>query len=145
MDMRSLYGKYKDVIFYLFFGVCTTAVNVITYWVAAHPLHLGTMPSTAIAWVLAVSFAYVTNRKWVFHSNALEIKEIVTEVGTFFACRIATGGVDWACMFVFVDIMGLNDVVIKFSANVVVIVLNYAASKLVIFRGENKTERMVRE
>lgn len=145
MDLRSLYLKYKDVIFYLFFGVCTTAVNVIAYWVVAHPLGLGTMPSTIIAWLLAVTFAYVTNRRWVFHSNASEMKELVAEIGSFFTCRLATGGVDWACMLIFVDILGLNDVAIKFSANFIVIVLNYAASKLVIFRGGKKTEGMVGE
>lgn len=145
VDIRKLYEKYKDVVFYLFFGVCTTAVNVVAYWAAAHPLHFGTMPSTILAWVLAVAFAYITNRKWVFHSNASGIKEIVREIGSFFACRLATGGVDWVCMLVFVEFMGLNDVVIKFLANVVVIVLNYAASKMIIFRTGRKKEGMVGE
>lgn len=136
MNVKKLYSKYKDVVFYLFFGVCTTAVNIAAYWLAAHPLHLGTMPSTIIAWVLAVAFAYITNRKWVFYSSASGTKEILAEMGSFFACRLATGGVDWLCMLVFVDFMGLNDMVIKFAANVIVIVLNYVASKLVIFRSK---------
>lgn len=145
MDIGKLYSKYKDVLFYLFFGVCTTAVNVVAYWAAAHLLRFGTMPSTILAWVFAVTFAYITNRKWVFHSNASRIKEIVTEIGSFFVCRLATGGVDWVCMLVLVEFMGLNDVMIKFLANVVVIALNYAASKMIIFRAERKKEGMVGE
>ncbi|MFR4063568.1 MAG: GtrA family protein [Mediterraneibacter faecis] len=28
------------------------------------------MVSTVLAWILSVLFAYLTNRKWVFHSEA---------------------------------------------------------------------------
>ena len=52
----------------------------------------------------------------------------------FFACRLATGLVDWVCMFVFVDMLAWNDIFIKFVANILVIILNYIASKLVIFK-----------
>lgn len=134
MDYRELYKKYKDIIPYAFFGVCTTLVNIASYWVCAHPLHLGTMVSTVIAWILAVLFAYVTNRKWVFNSEAETAAEITKELISFFGCRLATGVLDWLCMFIFVELLGLNDVVIKTIANVLVIVLNYVASKLLIFR-----------
>lgn len=129
-----LFAKYKDVIPYAFFGVLTTVVNMVVYWVAAYPLGLSVMGSTVIAWITAVLLAYVTNRKWVFHSQAEGIKEIVQELVSFFACRLATGVVDWACMFIFVDLLHFNDVIIKAAANVLVIILNYVASKLVIFK-----------
>lgn len=140
MDIRKIYEKYKDVIPYLFFGVCTTIVNVVSYWVSAHLLHLGTMLSTVIAWILAVLFAYVTNRKWVFHSTAVGAHEIAKEMLSFFSCRLATGVVDWVSMFVFVDVLGWNDVIIKIVANIVVIVLNYVASKLIIFKKKKVSE-----
>lgn len=132
--IKILYQKYKDIIPYAVFGVLTTVVNIAVYWAAAHPLALPTMPSTVIAWVAAVLFAYVTNRKWVFHSEAHTSEAIIKELISFFGCRLATGVVDWACMYIFVDVFQLNDVVIKTLANVVVIVLNYVASKMVIFR-----------
>ena len=134
MNLKKIIQKYKDVIPYLFFGVCTTLVNVVVYWVCAHPFNFNIMVSTIIAWVLAVLFAYITNRKWVFHSEAKTRKEVIKEIVSFFGCRLATGVVDWACMFIFVKILGWNDVVIKFAANVLVIILNYIASKLLIFR-----------
>ena len=94
------------------------------------------MPSTVVAWIIAVLFAYLTNRKWVFHSVAEGFKAIFKEFISFLSCRLATGVVDWVCMFIFVDILLLNDVVIKFIANILVIVLNYVASKLLIFKHE---------
>lgn len=134
LDFKALYEKYRDVIPYAVFGVLTTAVNVVVFWIAAHPLGLGVMPSTVVAWIAAVLFAYVTNRKWVFHSTAHTTPEIAREMISFFACRLATGFIDWGCMFVFVDLLHFDDVVIKVIANIVVIVLNYVASKLVIFK-----------
>lgn len=134
MNIRILFQKYRDVIPYLFFGICTTFVNIIGYWMMAYPLNCPTMFSTVIAWVMSVLFAYVTNRKWVFHSNASGLKYIFKEIISFFSCRLATGIVDLGCMWIFVDVLDYNDVVIKVLANVLVIILNYVASKLFIFR-----------
>lgn len=132
--MLQVVNKYKDFILYAVFGVLTTLVNVVVYWLLAHPLALGTMVSTVIAWIAAVLFAYVTNRKWVFHSDAHSAREITKEILSFFACRLATGAVDWGCMFVFVDLLRFHDVLIKVLANILVILLNYIASKLIIFK-----------
>ena len=140
MDFKKLYNQYKDIIPYGVFGVLTTVVNIVSYWLAAHPLGLSVMASTVIAWFLSVLFAYVTNRKWVFHSEAEGFEAIVKEMVSFFGCRLATGFVDLACMFVFVDVLHLDDVVIKVIANVIVIVLNYVASKLVIFKHGDKED-----
>lgn len=134
MDVKKLYEKYKDIIPYAFFGVLTTVVNIAVYWLMAHPFGMGVMPSTIIAWIAAVLFAYITNRKWVFHSEANNTKEIVKEIISFFACRIATGLVDWGCMFIFVDKLSFNDVFMKTASNILVIILNYVASKLIIFK-----------
>lgn len=134
MDYRKIYEKYKDVLPYLFFGVCTTLVNVIVYWIFAYPFRQSVMVSTIVAWVFAVLFAYITNRKWVFYSEASGGREVLIEMAKFFLARLATGGVDWICMFVFVNLLGLNDLIIKFLANVLVIILNYIASKLIIFK-----------
>lgn len=70
MDIQGLYQKYKDIIPYAVFGVLTTVVNVAVYWLASHILMVEVMPSTLLAWLLAVLFAYLTNRKWVFYSEA---------------------------------------------------------------------------
>ena len=83
MKIKELYEKYKDMIPYMFFGVCTTLVNTGVYWLMAHPLGIGTVASAVIAWIDAVLFAYLTNRKWFFHSEAKTAKEIAKEIVSF--------------------------------------------------------------
>lgn len=124
----------KEIVAYLVFGVLTTLVNIVVYWLCAHPLGIKTVPSSVIAWIASVLFAYVTNRIWVFHSETTGKSGIIREVVYFFACRLATGVVDWVFMYVTVDLFGFNDVIMKIIANVVVVILNYIASKLLIFR-----------
>ena len=99
MDIRKLYDKYIAIIPYAIFGVLTTLVNIVAYWIMAHPLNMGVMPSTIVAWVAAVLFAYFTNRKWVFHSEANSTKTIVKEILSFCAAlqqELLIGGV---CLF----------------------------------------------
>lgn len=138
--IKKLYQKYSDMIPYLIFGVLTTVVNIASYWLLAHPLGLPTVPSTVIAWVLAVLFAYVTNRKWVFHSEAKTRQEIIKEGVSFYLCRLGTGILDWAGMYLMVDVLHWNDLIVKIALNVVVIILNYVASKLIVFRKRGKAE-----
>lgn len=136
--IKNLYIKYKEIIPYAVFGVLTTLVNVVVYWICAYVFELSVMTSTIVAWVIAVMFAYITNRKWVFHSEADTTENIIKELFIFIACRLSTGVVDWLCMFIFVDKMCLNDVLIKNLANIFVIVLNYVASKFVIFKRKER-------
>lgn len=131
---HGLVEKYHDVIPYTVFGVLTTLVNILTYWLFAHFLHISIMTSTVLSWVLSVLFAYVTNRKWVFRSDAAAARAILREMSLFFSCRLATGALDWLNMFLFAKTLGWNDVWVKTISNVVVIIVNYAASKLLIFR-----------
>ena len=132
--IKKLFEKYGDMIPYAIFGVLTTLVNIAAYWLLAHPLGLPTVPSTVIAWVLAVLFAYVTNRKWVFHSEATTRREIIKEGVSFYLCRLGTGVLDWLGMYVMVDVLHWNDLIVKVALNIVVIVLNYVASRLIVFR-----------
>ena len=136
--IKDIYIKYKKIILYLFFGGCTTLVNIASYYVLSHVFNCSVMFSTVVAWVLAVLFAYITNRKMVFDSKASGKKKVFKEFVSFIACRIATGIVDWLCMYIFVEKIGFNDMVIKIIANIIVIILNYVASKLIVFKDKDK-------
>ena len=138
MNLSELLQKYKSQILYLFFGGCTTLVNVVVYGLCAHAANLSTTLSTAIAWFVSVLFAYLTNRTWVFESQARTAGDILRETGSFFLGRAATGGLDMAVMYVCVDRLGLPDMPVKLASNVVVIILNYIVSKLFVF---SKKER----
>ena len=134
MNLAGLLKKYKSVAAYLFFGACTTAVNVAAYWVMTSIFNCANLPSAAAAWSVAVLFAFVTNRRWVFKSEARELSEVLKEAALFYVCRIATGAFDIASMWLLVDVLNLNGVAMKLLANIAVIVLNYIASKAIIFK-----------
>ncbi len=131
--IKKYLKKYQHIIAYLIFGGLTTLVNLLVYYGCAHIVGMGVVPSTFVAWFVAVLFAYVTNRKWVFHSNAKTKKAIMKELLSFFECRIATGIIDMLMMFIFVDICHFNDLIVKIGGNVIVIILNYIFSKLIVF------------
>lgn len=137
MEIKTLLKKYQSLINYAVFGVLTTAINILTYAGLYNRLHMNNIASNVIAWILAVSFAFVTNKLWVFQSKNLQRKVVVQEICSFFLCRLATGLLDLAMMYVFVDVLSWNGTVMKCISNVIVIVANYIASKLVVFRTRN--------
>lgn len=133
MSISELLRRYKSQLLYLFFGGCTTLVNVAVYGLCAHTVNLSTAVSTIIAWAAAVLFAYLTNRTWVFESQARTAGDILREMGSFFLGRALTGGFDLAIMYLCVDRLGLPDMPVKLLSNVVVVILNYVVSKLFVF------------
>lgn len=132
--IKTLLKKHKSLISYAFFGVCTTAVNVVTYYVCFNIAGLSNILSTIIAWILAVLFAYITNKLWVFDSKSFDKNVLIKEIPAFFGCRLATGVLDVVIMFLAVDIAQSNGTVWKIISNILVIVINYIASKLIIFK-----------
>lgn len=136
-------SKNASFVLYLFFGGLTTLINIVSYHVSYNILTIPNVPSTVLAWVLAVIFAFVTNKLWVFDSPSFDNKRILRhEILTFLGVRIGTGILDVAIMYVTIDIMTWPSLFWKCVSNVIVIVLNYVASKLVIFNksGNNITE-----
>ena len=132
--MNQLFKKYQQPILYLFFGVCTTAVNIITYYISAHIVSLSVVLSTCLAWAISVIFAYITNKWWVFESKSLRLKAVVLEFLSFTGCRLFTGACDLLIMFIFVHCLAMNDLFVKIASNVLVVILNYIFSKLIIFK-----------
>ena len=118
---------------YLVFGVFTTVVNIVVYFLSAELLHINYLISNALAWFLSVLFAYITNRKYVFESNS---QNILKEAVSFFSSRLATGILDMVLMWLFVYFNVVNDVIAKVIVNVIVVVLNYVLSKLDVFKGD---------
>lgn len=131
--VRELFIKYQELLSYLFFGVLTTVVNYVSYLLLAPFFGTTTIP-TAIAWVLSVAFAYLTNRRWVFRSQAKGAAAVLREAGSFVGARLISGVIDVGIMWVFADRLGFNDKLVKLASNVFVVIFNYIASKLIIFR-----------
>ena len=130
----DLVKKHKSFIAYGVFGVFTTVVNIVTYNICYNSLGISNTLSNIAAWILAVTFAYLTNKVWVFDSKSWKWEVLRREVPAFISCRLATGVLDIVIMFICVDIMGLHALLMKVISNVLVIILNYVFSKLVIFK-----------
>lgn len=134
MQIINLCKRYKGLFWYGFFGIATTVINIITYDICSLKIGLGTVVSTIIAWSIAVIFAFLTNRKFVFKSSSITHSEKFNEFIRFIVSRLSTGVVDVAGMYIFVDIFQMNGRLIKILMNIVVIILNYIASKKVVFK-----------
>lgn len=132
--IRSLVEKYWDILSYLFFGVLTTVVNYVVYLPFYNVLGFSAVVSNAIAWVVAVAFAYLTNKPFVFKSHDWSAKTVVPELTKFVGCRIGSGLAETLILLLAVDIMGWNGNIWKLLTNVLVVVLNYIGSKLLVFR-----------
>lgn len=126
--------KYRDVITYLFFGVLTTLVNYIVYLPCHYTLGLSATLSNILAWVVAVAFAYLTNKPFVFGSHDWSFKTVGPELAKFLSCRIGSGVLETLILMVTVDILGWNGAVWKLVTQVLVVILNYVGSKLLVFR-----------
>ena len=131
--IRMLIRKHYDILAYLFFGVLTTLVNYIVYLPCYNLLHLSATFSNVIAWVAAVAFAYVTNKPFVFKSHDWSRQTVIPELTKFVGSRIFSGALETAIIFVTVDLLLLNGNVMKLVTSVLVVILNYVASKLLVF------------
>ena len=126
--------KFKELFLYGIFGVLATVIDIFVYWFCARILNFSTVTSTSLAWLIAVMFAYFSNHTFVFESGEKTFKGILREMIYFFSCRIATGIIDVVIMYVFVDLINFDGVYVKTVSNIIVIILNYIASKLFIFK-----------
>ena len=132
--IKALLRKYQDVISYLFFGVLTTAVNYVVYLPCLTLLGLSAAVSNVIAWVVAVAFAYLTNKPFVFKSHDWSLQTVIPELTKFVGCRVGSGLMETAIIFVTVDLLAWNGNIMKLMTSVLVVILNYIGSKLLVFR-----------
>ncbi len=133
-QIKALLEKYKAIIRYGIFGVLTTLINIVVYEAFYRYIGWSNVVSNIVAWVAAVLFAFITNKLWVFESKTTETRALMFEIISFFGCRLATGVLDLAIMYVAVDELALNSTLMKCISNVIVIIVNYIASKLIIFK-----------
>lgn len=128
----------RESITYIIFGFLTTAVDWVTYallWAMGADYRV----STALSWIAAVLFAFITNKFIVFRSFNIRLKFLWKEFVSFVACRAATGVITMVGMIIMVDMLHWNEFLGKLVVSAVSLVLNYILSKLFIFKkGNNK-------
>lgn len=125
------YKKHKSVLLYLLFGGLTTVVSIGTY--ALFLPVVSPLIANIFSWVAAVTFAYVTNRTWVFASKEKGLA-IIQEAFAFYGGRVFTLGLEEVVLYVFITLLFFPPLTVKVFAQVIVLMLNYVISKLFVFK-----------
>lgn len=135
-SLIKLYKKYEEIVNYLIVGVLTTVVSLGSYYLCVFTFlnpnnGFELQLANIISWICAVTFAYFTNRIFVFKSkNTNKFKEVCS----FFTSRVLTLILDMFIMFLMVTLLHINDKIAKLIVQVVVTVLNYILSKIFVFK-----------
>ena len=139
VKIKELCIKHREIIVYLIVGVMTTVFawairflwNIVFYAGTAHPLPLQTTILTIVEFIAGVSFAYPTNRKWVFRSTN---PNILKEAAGFVSARLTTLGIQMLLNLVIINVLHVNFYVATVVIGIIVVILNYVFSKLLVFR-----------
>ena len=134
--MIKYFEKYKEVLMYLIFGVLTTLISLLVYYVLTSTVLnvekiFELQFANVISWIIGVLVAYITNRKYVFES---ENKSKIKEFCSFVSSRVTTLVMDMVIMFVGVSLLMVNDKLVKLISQTIVIISNYFFSKLFVFK-----------
>ena len=142
MSINSLFNKYKDIILYVIFGIATTVINFAVYTVLVKFFSQDMTLSNLISWVISVSFAFITNKIYVFSSRSFKSKTLFKEFVSFYSSRIITGIIEIVFPTVLFhlgldfELFGIKGFVAKAIVNVIVIILNYVFSKVFVFKSK---------
>ena len=132
--LQSFFYRFREPLLYLFFGGISFLLNIVLYWIFAHLLYINPLIANIISWILCVAFAYITNRAWVFSNKAIGVKGIVRETMSFVAGRLATLGMEELILYLGIMVLGINDIAVKISAQILVVICNYVISKWFVFK-----------
>lgn len=129
----SWYNKTKEILWYAFFGICTTLVNIISFYIL-DKTGMNVYLNNFIAWILSVLFAFITNKFFVFQSSSMKGQIFIKEMTSFFFFRILSLGIDMVGMYICISLTNLNKLLSKIVINIIVIIANYIFSKMFVFK-----------
>ena len=140
--IKELCVKHREILVYLIVGVMTTVFawairflwNIVFYAGTAHPLPVQTTILTIVEFIAGVSFAYPTNRKWVFRSTN---PNILKEAAGFVSARLTTLAIQMLLNLAIINLLHVNFYVATVVIGIIVVILNYVFSKLLVFRKKN--------
>ncbi|PRS02152.1 hypothetical protein C6W24_05860 [Bacillus atrophaeus] len=119
---------------YIIMGIFTTAVNISSFYILVEILNTDYKTATVIAWILSVLFAYITNKIYVFQQKTSDMRSLLRELTAFFSVRLLSLGIDLGMMILLVSQFHTNETLAKILDNVVIVVVNYIASKWLVFK-----------
>ena len=136
--IKRLYAN--NILRYIFYGGCTTLVNLISFYLLRRA-GVSLTPANIVSIILAILFAYVVNSRFVFHDKASTLKEHVKPFIKFISARLITMVIEVGGVWLLVEKMGLVDMAGKFVTQFIVLVLNYIFSKLFVFTTGKRKDR----
>ena len=129
----------KEILLYLFFGVLTTLVNILSFWICSDLIFtnipnedINITISNVIAFILSVLFAFFTNKYYVFEDK--DSGNILSQLSNFTLSRIFTFSVEMIGILLFVNLLHIDKMISKIFFSFIVVILNYIFSKLLIFK-----------
>ena len=124
----------KEIVLYLFFGGLTFLVSVFSFSLFHVQMNMNELVANVLSWILAVSFAFFTNRIWVFKAPTNNVASFLKQMCSFFAGRIFTLVIEEVILYIFITRLAFHSLTVKVSAQIIVILLNYVISKMIVFR-----------
>lgn len=131
-NIKKEYLKNKEIILYIIFGILTTLVNYICYFMGTKIFKINYLYSNIIAWLLSVLFAFFSNKFLVF--NSLENSKVLKEFLLFTSARILSGFLETFLLYIFVGLLKFDDSIVKILVSVLVVISNYYFSKVYVFK-----------
>ena len=123
---------------YIFFGGCTTMVNLVSYWIFRNLIHIDVTKANFFAIALSILFAYVVNKLYVFESKTEGWIALLKEMGQFIGMRLLTMFIEIFGVVMFCCVWDMPDMIAKLVIQVVVLVLNFVFSKMILFQTDHK-------
>ena len=136
--IKKLYAS--SVVRYVFFGGCTTLVNLISFYVL-RKLKVGLNIANVISIILAILFAYVVNSRFVFQDKCETLADHIRPFCKFISARLMTMVIEVGGVWLLVAKLGMNDMVGKFATQFIVLILNYVFSKFFVFTTGKKNSK----
>ena len=136
--IKKLYAS--SVVRYVFFGGCTTLVNLISFYVL-RKLGVGLNIANVISIILAILFAYVVNSRFVFQDKCQTLPDHIRPFCKFISARLMTMVIEVGGVWLLVAKLGMNDMVGKFATQFIVLILNYVFSKFFVFTTGKKNSK----
>ena len=134
--IKELINKYEELIKYFIIGVLTTILNYVAFAILVNGLKIEMHISNIIAWTISLIFAYFTNKLFVFESKSFKFDVLGKEILSFGAARLFSLLLEELILFIFVNKLGMEKLIIKLIANIIVVIVNYILSKFIIFKKE---------
>lgn len=135
--IRDFYDKHESALLYIIVGGLTTVVSLAAQYVPAY-FGLPTKVNTTISWLCAVTFAFFTNKVWVFKDRSYSRRDWLSQAAAFYGARLATYFLELGFMILTVDVLNYSEYIMKLIAQVFILVVNYLFSKFFIFRKKRR-------